>query len=455
MATMNYEESVHYMSNLLQFGIRLDRERFVALLNRVGDPHKKLRCIHIAGTNGKGSTTTFVSSILRAARYKTASYLSPYVFNLRERVQINGEMIPEEDFARWVTILQPHMEALAETDLGPTTEFELKTAVAFCWFAEQEVDFAVIEVGLGGQLDATNVIPPPLVSIITSIGLDHVNILGDTLGKIASEKAGIIKKGTLACITAVPPGEALDAIIAKAEAEEVPLLRVSSADEPEREEEPSSFAYYRYEPQSRTISIAIERGDLMAEDLQHLYLKLRGPFQAANAACAAAAVTLLQESGWVGEDPACIRPGLERANLPGRFQIAHPGDEKHAALILDGAHNEDGARVLAEALRAEYGDTRRYRFVVGMRKNHEPLPHLEQIAALAKSVTATAPPFKPAPPEEVAAAARSLDIPEVTLIENTADAIRHTWERATPDEVVVVTGSFYVVGETPEDLRQQ
>ena len=197
---MTYPDAVSYMGSLLQWGIKLDRNRFVELLRRLDNPHQKFEAVHVAGTNGKGSTTTFIASVLHHAGYKVGAYLSPYVFDVRERILLGGLMIEKDDFARWVSLIRPHIEAVAnESDLGQTTEFELKTAVAFCFFAEQAVDFAVVEVGIGGRLDATNVIPPPLVSVITSIGWDHVPLLGNTLGEIATEKAGIIKQGD-ACL---------------------------------------------------------------------------------------------------------------------------------------------------------------------------------------------------------------------------------------------------------------
>jgi dihydrofolate synthase/folylpolyglutamate synthase len=328
---------------------------------------------------------------------------------------MNGAMIPKQDFARWVeTLRTPIEEIAAETELGSTTEFELKTAVAFCWLAEQQVDFAVIEVGIGGRLDATNIIPPPLVSVITSIGYDHQALLGDTLAKIAGEKAGIIKRGTLACITAVPPGEALDAIIARADQEGVPLRTVRPAD---------------------AISFP---------------LALHGPFQRVNAAVAHAAIQVLQENGAAVVPESALREGLAQASLPGRFQTALSGDP---ALVLDVAHNEDGARVLAEALRAEFPQAR-FHFVVGMSRNHDPALFLRELAPLAKGgkIVVTAPRFRPKPVEEVAAAAREAGL-NPQIVEPTAAAIVRTWEEAKPGEVVVVTGSFYVVGETPPELR--
>ena len=442
---MTYEESVDYMSGLLQFGMRLGRDRFVALLARLGDPHKRLRCVHIAGTNGKGSTTTFVASVLRAGGYKVGSYLSPYVFDLRERIQIDGRRISPEDFARWVTTIRPHIEAVAaDPELGQTTEFELKTAVAFCYFAEQGVDFAAIEVGIGGRLDATNVIPAPLAAVITHIGLDHTKILGDTLDQIAREKAGILKPGTV-CVTAVAPGEALGAISEVARAQGVPLLRVVPADEPGADD---AFATYRAEPETGLTHITLTPG---CAGLQNLRLSLQGPFQAANAAAAAAALCAMQQRGLVSLATGDYRGGLERAALPGRFQVVRDGAHDGPALVLDGAHNEDGARVLADALRRVFPG-RRAVLVVGMKNNHEPAPFLRVLAPLVARVVATAPAFKPTPAADVAAAAADLGLP-AAVCEPVATAVATARAQARADEVILVSGSFYTVGETPPELR--
>lgn len=444
---VNYEEAVAYMSGRLQWGMRLGRDRLRALLARVDNPHERLRCVHVAGTNGKGSTTVFVASILRAAGYNVGAYLSPYVFDLRERVQINGRLIPKADFARWVTTLRPHIEAIArDPHLGETTEFELKTAVAFCYFAEQAVDFAVIEVGIGGRLDSTNVIPPPLAAVITHIGLDHTSILGDTLGKIAGEKAGIIKPGTGACITAVPPGEALDVITQKAKQENVSLRRVG----PAASGDPHLYATFAAtRPEAGGVDVFLPTG---GADLAGLRLALRGPFQAANAAAAAVAVHGLVESGAASRvTPGALRSGLETAALPARFQIVQDGANNGPALVLDGAHNEDGARVLVQALRATFSG-RRITFVLGSRDNHDPAPFLGIIAPLVARVVATAPPFKPRPAGAVAEAAARFGLP-VSIVEPASRAIAETFARAGDGEVVVVTGSFYTVGETPPHLR--
>jgi dihydrofolate synthase / folylpolyglutamate synthase len=441
--SVNFDESVRYMSGLRQFGPRNGRARFLTLLKRLGSPQERFRCIHVAGTNGKGSTTTFIASILRTAGYRVGAYLSPYVFDLRERVQTDETLIPREEFARHITEIRPHIETLAGTELGQTTEFELKTAVAFRHFAERQVDFAVVEVGIGGLLDATNVIPPPLVAVITSIGRDHIPLLGNTLAEIAFQKAGILKRGTLACVTAVPPGEALAVIAARAADEGIPLLRAAPPAEADPGAGDGAFVTYRLAPDG-FLSLS-----LPDRTLENLRLTLRGPFQAANAAAALGAAETLRRHEAAKLDDAVLRAGLERASLPGRFQITRPGDP---ALALDVAHNEDGAQVLREALRATFGDKRRFTFVVGTSKGHDPEPFLHQLQPLLHRVIATAPPFRPLPAPEVAEAARRLGA-SVEVVEPASDAITHAWRRAQPGEVVVVTGSFYTVGETPEDLR--
>ena len=188
------------MSGLIRFGWKLGNERMEALCTRLGNPQKRYRVIHVAGTKGKGSTTALTAGILQDQGHRVGAYFSPYVYDGRERIQVDGEMIGREDFSQLVTLVRPHIEALAATDHGQTTEFELKTVLAFLYFAETNVDFACIEVGIGGRLDATNVVAPT-VTVITNIGLDHTDLLGDTHAKIAVEKAGIIKPG-VPCITA-------------------------------------------------------------------------------------------------------------------------------------------------------------------------------------------------------------------------------------------------------------
>ncbi|MFN7162408.1 MAG: bifunctional folylpolyglutamate synthase/dihydrofolate synthase, partial [Fimbriimonadales bacterium] len=189
---MDFTEAVRYIESLSIQGWRLGNARFEAFLERLGSPHLKFPCVHITGTNGKGSTTTLISAILRAAGYRVGTYISPHVFDIRERILIDGALIDRALFCEGVATMRPLIEQLSDTEYGLITEFEIKTALAFWAFAQAQVDIAVLEVGLGGRMDATNVITPEL-SVIVSIGLDHTDWLGATHRDIAYEKAGIIK----------------------------------------------------------------------------------------------------------------------------------------------------------------------------------------------------------------------------------------------------------------------
>ena len=417
----DFDAALEYFASLREFAPpaetplppRTDRDRFRAFLSRLGAPHETLRCLHVAGTNGKGSTVTFLASVLKDAGYRVGSYLSPFVWDVRERWLVDGAMIPADELGRQVNALRPHVAALADTH-GQITEFELKTAVAFRWFAQTQVDFAVIEVGIGGRLDSTNVIPAPLVSVITSIGLDHQALLGDTRAKIAEEKAVIIKHGSLACVTAVTDAEPLAVIQARADEQQVPLQII---------------------------------GDDALAETRRYDLSLHGDFQRRNAACAAVALRVLHGSGAARVTAGVLRRGLERASLPGRFQIRREPDA--APVVLDVAHNADAARVLADALSAEFGDGKRATLVVGMSKGHEPEPFLSALAPLTRRVIATAPAFRPKPAREIADVATQLNLP-TRVIKNVAQALKEAQAEAVKeaDGYVVVTGSFYTVGES-------
>ncbi|MGQ9737615.1 MAG: bifunctional folylpolyglutamate synthase/dihydrofolate synthase [Armatimonadota bacterium] len=431
------------MQSLKRFGIKLGNERFEALLERLGNPHHQLRVIHVAGTNGKGSTSTFIATILQAAGYKVGLYLSPYVFNLRERIQVNGYPIPESDFARLVTWIKPHIEELAQTSLGQVTEFELKTAVGFSCFAEQRVDFAVVEVGLGGRLDATNVVRP-LVSVITSIGWDHMDRLGDTLGKIAAEKAGIIKPYAPA-VTGVTDPEPLEVIREHAKRAGVPLTEVK----PERMviPPPARTVHWQNEGVARMRQkVSVRTTDRV---YRHLSLRLLGRHQCSNAAVAIAAVEALQHAHRVDVPESAIRTGLEHATMPGRMQIVR----RSPMLLLDGAHNVDAVRCLAQAI----PETLRYRrliLVLGMTRGHDPRGVVDTLAPLASYIIFTQPNDQRRRPAVDLPEASTVPLPSYEIIPSVAEAVEHAMSIAEPDDLVVVTGSFYVVGEVPIEKWQ-
>ena len=423
---MDFDEALGYMQGRLRLGVKLGNDRFLALLHRLGDPQERLRVIHIAGTKGKGSTTAMAASVLQAAGYRVGMYLSPYVYDVRERVQINGEMISRADFARWVSDIRPHVEALEETEFGATTEFELKTAVGLCYFAERAVDYAVLEVGLGGRLDATNVVTRPLMTVITNIGLDHTELLGETLGEIAAEKAGIVKPG-VPCVTGVPVGgEAWEVIARVCKERDAPLI-------PVRPPELTADGLTLTTP-GRTLT--------------GVHLELRGAFQAINAAVALCALDCVAPSALAPVSDEKARRGLETAWVPGRLEQVRD----HPAVVVDVAHNELSALVLAEALRDQYGaDGRRLILIVGLSRHHDPAPFLAPLTARRPALLiATQPAFRPRPALDVAEAARRHDFPNIQVVETgVADAVRSALSQSGPDDLICVTGSFYTVGDVP------
>ena len=439
---MQYDDALGYMNGRLRLGVKLGNERFSALLGRLGSPHERLRVIHVAGTKGKGSTVAMAASILGVAGYRVGQYLSPYVYDVRERIQINGAMIPREDFARWVGQIKPHIEALEATDLGPTTEFELKTAVGLCWFAEQAVDYVVLEVGLGGRLDATNVVPRPLVSVITNIGFDHTELLGDTLALIAGEKAGIVKSG-VPCVTGVPVAGEADAVISRVCRERgAPLTHVGACGD-------SGVEVRFCAAPDDSLSLRTPR-----RALAYLRLRLRGAFQHANAALAVAALDAIDANDLPPVSDEAVRRGLEIAYVPGRLEKI----SDRPTVILDVAHNEMAAQALADALRADFGaDRRKLILVVGLSRHHDPEEFLRPLAALRPAVVvATQPPFRPRDAHEVAAVARRYDVPQVLVApEGVADAARQAFALAGPDDILCVTGSFYTVGALPPAFWSQ
>jgi dihydrofolate synthase / folylpolyglutamate synthase len=406
---VDFAESVLFLSTLRRFAPERtpdrSRVRFREFLDNIGNPQKGQCYIHVVGTNGKGSTCTFLTSALLEMGYSVGTYLSPYVFYVEERIQYNNIPISQADFARLTTQLQPLIEST------PLLEFEAKTALAFLYFAEKKPDFIVLEAGIGGKWDSTNVIDAPLVAVITSIGLDHQNLLGDTRTKIANEKVGIVKPGTLACVTPIEESDT--------EAHPVIAMACASAGVPLRH----APAY---------------TGEL----------SLRGTYQEQNAGTAVAALLVLQEAGKIAFTHAQLAVGLAKANLPGRFQI-HSESEK--TLILDVAHNVEGASVLGQSLEKHFPNNPKT-FVIGMSQNHDPTLFLEILRPQINQLIVTEPNFRPLPAESLAQTARVLGLLP-RLITPTNEAIAQAWEECKPGEVVVVTGSFYTVGETPKYLR--
>lgn len=312
---MNYNDALRYIGSRLRFGIKPGLERTRGLLCRLGDPQKELRFVHVAGTNGKGSVCAMTAAGLIAAGYKTGLYTSPYITDFRERMQINGDMIEKSELAR----LTATVSRLIGDD-EQITEFEVITCVALEWFREQRCDYVVLETGLGGRLDATNCIPAPLCAAITRIDLDHTAVLGDTIVKIASEKAGIIKSGGRVVISPCQPEEALEVLRVRClERGIVPVV-------PDIGE--AEITGYSLE------------GTRMKYGGLSLSIPLLGRHQAANA------ITAVEVLRAVGIGDGFIAKGISAAFIPARMELlcADP------IVILDGAHNPNGAAALSQAV---------------------------------------------------------------------------------------------------------
>jgi len=437
-----FVEAVDYLHGLNKYGWRLGLERFTALCERLGNPHKKLRVIHVGGTNGKGSTTAMLGSILVSAGYKVGTYFSPYVYDIRERIQVNGCLIDKASFVRLVDIVRQESAVIAETEHGHPTEFEVKTAVGFLYFAELGVDFAVLEVGLGGRLDATNVVTP-LVSVITNVTLDHMDRLGNTVREIAGEKAGIIKEsGHL--VTASSDPEALNVLRRTCVERSSKMWCVASTADALKITDMSD-ADDSWSPKVLPLQIADDSVNVygIIDDYPGVRLGMRGNFQFLNAAAAIGAIEALRKNG-IPVAKEAVYKGLETAYIPARLEVLR----ESPMLVIDGAHNLDGAKFVASELLARFS-YKRLLLVMGMVSGHSVENVIGTLAPLAQRFYATAPDNpRAASVDDVAEVARKY-CPQVITVPSVKAAVDAALLDADADDLVCVTGSFYTVGEVP------
>ena len=446
---MKYEDALAYMDWLTTLGWQPGLGRFAELCKRLGEPQDRFKSVHVAGTTGKGSTTAMIACILQHAGYKTGMYVSPYVYDIRERVQIDGRMISEDDFSRLVEYIIPYAEELGRTEFGYPTEFEVKTALGFLYFAEQNVDLVVLEVGLGGRLDATNIVTP-MVSVITSIGLDHTDRLGTTISEIAFEKAGIVKpNGHL--VTAVTEPDAFDVIRRICEERDCSLWQVYQTDDTggrfavrpmEPKDAPSQV---RPLPAAQPPSLTIQG---VCRDYDNIEVGMRGEFQYANAATAVAAVEVMTSMG-VNVPVEAISSGLRDAYMPARLEVVRT----NPTVILDGAHNQSAASTLRGTIEAEFKYDRLI-LVMGMVRGHSIADVVDTLAPSADVLIATAAANPRAmPAESITEAAEGL-VPEVEIVEPVPKAVERALQLASPSDLVLVTGSFYVIGEVQMEHQE-
>jgi dihydrofolate synthase/folylpolyglutamate synthase len=400
-----------------------DLDRVRRLLSLLGEPQRSFQAIHIAGTKGKGSTAAMVESVLRVAGYRTGLYTSPHLHTFRERIQTRGELIPEADVARLVDAMKPLVAQVA----GITT-FEIMTVLAFAWFAEEGVEWAVVEVGLGGRLDATNVVVPAL-AVITSISYDHTAILGETLAQIAVEKAGIVKPG-VPVVSAPQSTEALSVIEATCNQQGAPLTLVGRD--------------WRWELDAADLdgqAFALVEGRRVIDEL---WIPLLGEHQVVNAATAVAALSLLRRAG-IDLSQAVIREGLRAVYWPGRMEILG----RAPLVVADGAHNADSAQKLVAALR-DYCDYRRLVVVWGASADHATPELMEALLSGAdRAIAVRSRHARAADPSWLQAQAAELGF-YLEVKETVAQALTAVLDDAEPGDLICCTGSIFVAAEARE-----
>lgn len=427
---MNFDEAMDYLRGLTKFGINLGLGRIEELLRRLGDPHRSgVKIVHIGGTNGKGSTTAMLSDILREAGYRVGSFTSPHLHSYTERYRINGAQIEPEQAAALLSELRPHLDAMVAEGYEHPTEFEVSTALAFMYFTSEKVDYLLLEVGLGGAIDSTNV-APSMLSVITNVAMDHMDYLGHTIREIAAVKAGIIKPG-IPVVTAAS-GDGLQVIESVCAERGCRLTRVGRD---------VTWEAVSHSLGGQRFSVAGLKGPY-----NDLTIKLLGRHQQVNAATAIAAAENLIDTGAVISAEA-VRNGLASSTWPGRLEILR----QKPLTIIDGAHNFEGARSLRCAL-DEYFQGKSMVLVIGMLGDKEREKVVGELAPLARAVVVTRPNSPRAGNwRELAGEARRC-APEVYCHESVEDALNQAEALAGPDDLVCITGSLYMVAEAREKL---
>ena len=422
---MNYNEALQFIHESHKFGMRLGLDNIKKLLELLGDPQNNLKIIHVAGTNGKGSTCSFISSILKESGYKVGLYTSPFLETFTERIRVNGENIEEEEVGKIVSLIKEKIEIMVSEGYSYPTEFEIVTAMAFYYYNQEKVDFVALEVGLGGRYDATNVIDKPVVSAITSISLDHTGILGDTLGKIAFEKAGIIKED---CPTIVYPQQE--------EASEV-IKNICA----EKKSKYIECDFKNIEIKSSNINSQIYNCNINGKELRDLEIKLIGDHQIKNSIVALNVIEYLNDIKITNISEENIRKGLLETKWPGRIEKI----SENPMFIIDGAHNEEGAKSLANSIE-KYFENKNKILVIGMLEDKDIESVLDLLIPKFNKVITTTPDN----PRAIDANKLKEKIEryniEVTCKPNIKEAVDYALEISNKDDVIISAGSLYMIG---------
>lgn len=358
---MTYQEALTYIHSISWRGSKPGLERISGMMEQLGNVQEDLKFIHIAGTNGKGSVSAMLSSVLTAAGYRTGLFISPYIMRFNERMQVNGVPISDEELAEIITEVQPVAESMTERP----TEFEIITAAAFLWFARQKCDIVVLETGLGGRLDATNLISKNVCAVITNLGMDHTEYLGNTLGEIAGEKCGILKPGCPVVAYRSAP-EAMKVIRARAKELECP---VRTAD----------FG------KIKALSADLQGQTFQYKQFPELTVHLLGAHQLKNAAVALETISVLRKAGWEIPDEAVVQ-GMDATRWPGRFEVL----QDNPLVIVDGAHNPQGVESLIAAVK-EYLPGQHIVCVTGVLADKDWKPMMDRLKTVVSDFVAVTP----------------------------------------------------------------
>ena len=421
---MNYREAMEYIEQLKPLGSVMGLESIRSLCRRLGNPQNRLKFVHIAGTNGKGSVLSYISTVLQAAGYKVGRYISPAVLDYRERFQVDGRMITQSGLCKYLEAVRKAAQEMVEAGETHPTLFEVETAAAFLYFLDKGCDIVVLETGLGGSLDATNVIDTTVAAVFTSISMDHMEILGESLEQIALAKAGIIKNK---CYV----------ISAKQQTEVMKVLRQAAA-----------FRRAKFftadAAKAKHVKSGVTKQHFSYDKYKNLEISMLGQFQIENAVVAVETITMLGRCGFpVPEEK--LREGMMQAKWPGRFQVIG----KKPFFIADGAHNEDAARKLVESIRFYYPD-RKIIFIMGMLRDKEYDKVIRITFALAKHIITVTPPIRERALSayELAQAAGEYH-DSVTVADSVQEAVEIAYLLAGEDKdtVIIAFGSLSYLGE--------
>lgn len=421
---MTYQETLDKIHSFQKYGSRLGLERMTRLMDLLGNPQERMKVIHVAGTNGKGSVCRYLYSVLQENGYKTGLYTSPFLERFTERIEYNGAEISEEDLISYTELVLAKVNMMLAEGMESPTEFELITAVAFLYFSAQDIDFLVLEVGMGGTGDSTNLVSRPVATVITSIAFDHTEYLGDTLEKIAIEKAGIIKTGA--------------PVIFNVDDEKAAAAIQRIADKKGSEQyEVQSIAYRVRE---KTMDGYTFDTEIVGKSFRGLSISMLGNHQIGNAICALTVLEVMENSNLIQLEGDKLYSGFRKAKQTGRFEIML----REPWVIIDGAHNEAGAESLRAAMREHFPDSK-ILMVVGMLADKKIDQLLDQFEGITDTFIAT----EPDNPRKLSASELCGQIikrgKKCIAMEDPEEACRYALNLSSYD-VMLVAGSLYLIG---------